>query len=137
MRRQRMEDHRAASFYRRGHRTVRGRVSIGDPDLLVARVENDTLPAWLTNSAVPRELSGRLVNLLGVLTGTSTPEDISEADRIAVRILILHSWRRLVLRTSPTALAILPDTSPASRCRMEVHRWLSTLPPMEAVQTET
>lgn len=53
-------------------------------------------------------------------------------DRFALRVLVLHGWRRLALRSNPAAEAALGASRAEISCRASVHAMLDALGPVRA-----
>lgn len=68
----------------------------------------------------------KLETQLRKLDPSAWPQDI--LGRTVLRILVLHAWRRLVLRANPLAEALLGPDAPPAHCRMQVLRLLKGLP---------
>lgn len=99
-------------------------------DYLVAPIEIENLPAWTApmieaqaNVASYATLSASLEALL-----TVSFDDLSLIDAVALRVLVLHRWRRLVLRSNPTAEAVLQGASAPAQCRAKIMRIFAALP---------
>ena len=101
-----------------------------DPDFLVASLDGQPLPPWVQASLVPDRQAASFRQLSQLLATTSVvPEELTEDDRTTLRILILHHWRRLVLRHPETIWYILGDEWDGARCRTKVVDWLDRLAP--------
>ncbi|KPP89324.1 MAG: transcriptional repressor of phenylacetic acid degradation PaaX [Rhodobacteraceae bacterium HLUCCA08] len=88
------------------------------------------LPAWAA-AIVAREarLTGYAATLAlaeGFLADIRRNRALPLTDRVAQRMLVLHSWRRLVLRSNPLAVALAGEV-PAD-CRRAVMELFSALP---------
>lgn len=96
------------------------------PPALSARFQG-AIPDWVLAEVLPQGLDAAFETLEALLTAPVTaPEDAEEA--AILRLLILHHWRRLVLRTPPLAEALLGGNWAGGRCRARVQAWLSALP---------
>lgn len=87
------------------------------------------MPRWARLRMCPRELSrgyGDLEAVLTSLRGTHLPQDPME--QAVLRILIVHAWRRLVLRHAPIPDAFWPEEARAVNCRKAVRDLLGALP---------
>ena len=63
-----------------------------------------------------------------LLERLQTDAEAAPLDHLAQRTLILHCWRRLVLRAHPLAVALLGADSAMAQCRPRVQTWLNQLP---------
>ncbi len=102
-------------------------------DWLITAPSGRRLPVWvrsLLEEAACEEGFAALERALRAID--VTPEEGSEPDpdRAALRILVLHGWRRLALRSNPAAEAALGPTRAEIRCREVVHATLETLGPL-------
>ena len=89
------------------------------PAALAAHVENGLvleshgrdLPNWIEECLVPRPLLRIAEALTTILVSASpTGPDVAKPDEIALRLLVLHHWRRLALRPGSWAhIGLLPD----------------------------
>lgn len=98
---------------------------------LSARIELEDLPGWARDKLMPAEHVSLFQNLYVTLQ-SRTPSVVDGEEAMALRLMILHTWRRLVLRHEPLALSLLPADHPASLCRGAVSAWLATLPRFSA-----
>jgi phenylacetic acid degradation operon negative regulatory protein len=88
------------------------------------------VPEWLKSQLMPPELSAGYSAFLAVLdvvdhelkSGT-----FCATDRAAIRILIVHGWRRLVLRHAPLPDALYPDSWAGPHARAKVQELLGAL----------
>lgn len=86
-----------------------------------------TVPDWVKTQILPRDLDPRFTELWALLSRpVEAPSSLQEA--VVLRLLILHHWRRLVLRTPPLAESLLGMDWSGARCRTQVQVWLSALP---------
>ncbi len=87
------------------------------------------LPEWVRDVVAEGGCEGSFRALERVVAGIGDLPDAAE-DRVALRVLVLHGWRRLVLRSNPAAeMALGPDRAEA-RCRARVHEVLARLGPV-------
>lgn len=95
---------------------------------LVARPEAREWPIWvrevLDEAACEAEF-GALCNALP--SPDASPRD--RLDRFALRVLVLHGWRRLVLRSNPAAEAALGAERAEAKCRAQVAGLLDAIGP--------
>lgn len=98
----------------------------------VASAAGQTAPAWLADQIIPEELTRQFVELLAVLRRVSAvlePDPtLSPVDIALRRCLVVHHWRRLVLRFPYLPPALTGADWPGHLCRAEVSRILARLP---------
>ncbi|MDK3018946.1 PaaX family transcriptional regulator C-terminal domain-containing protein [Pseudodonghicola flavimaris] len=104
-----------------------------DDDLLVFDASARTVPAWVRLRACPPELSEAAHGLLRDLSQADallprTPEAISPLQIATLRMLIVHRWRRVVLRQPDLPAAFFPADWPGPACRAAVFDLLDRLP---------
>lgn len=120
-------DHAADGF------AIAPRVIVADhiiADALVMRWTGDALPAWVVaqieQSAIVERHAG-LVADLGLLR-QSLGQNSDVMARTVLRLIVLHRWRRIILRTDPRAMALLPMEAAPHHCRALVAEVLSACP---------
>jgi len=87
------------------------------------------LPAWVREVVAEAGCEAAFTTLETALAGIgAVPEDV--ADRVALRVLVLHGWRRLILRSNPAAEMALGPGRAEIRCRARVHAVLDRLGPV-------
>jgi phenylacetic acid degradation operon negative regulatory protein len=84
------------------------------------------VPAWVRERVLPPGLEDDFAALNALLAPAAEPTCNAEA--ALLRLLILHHWRRLVLRTPPLAESLLGPDWTGGECRATVHEWLTKLP---------
>ncbi|MBY4894738.1 hypothetical protein KUL25_18430 [Rhodobacteraceae bacterium N5(2021)] len=101
----------------------------------------DMPKAWLVTAPGPRGLPGWVRDVVAeagcereflaleaaVAAIGALPDD--PLDRLALRVLVLHGWRRLILRSNPAAEMALGETRAEIACRATVHGILESLGP--------
>lgn len=95
--------------------------------LLVGR----TVPDWLRDQLAPTLSAGDYDTLFQILSRTGPRLDIETLDPLhyaVLRCLIVHNWRRLVLRHPALPAAVLPRNWAGYRCHLLVHDLLTRLP---------
>ncbi|MGH1367105.1 MAG: PaaX family transcriptional regulator C-terminal domain-containing protein [Maritimibacter sp.] len=88
------------------------------------------LPDWLKSQLMPEELAQAYEAFLAVLSEVELALREGKTcalDRAAIRILIVHGWRRLVLRHTPLPDALYPSTWVGPEARAKVQDLLATL----------
>ncbi|GAB5448447.1 hypothetical protein [Gymnodinialimonas sp.] len=87
------------------------------------------LPAWVRDVLAEAGCESEFMALEEAIAAIDVlPDDPTE--RFALRVLVLHGWRRLALRSNPAAEAALGDTRAETRCRARVHAMLDRLGPV-------
>lgn len=95
-------------------------------------VAGGPVPGWLREQLVPEDLTGQFRELLSVLHRVQAALDRHAAqDPLTIallRCLIVHHWRRLVLRYPYLPPALTGPNWPGHLCRAEVTALLDRLP---------
>lgn len=94
-------------------------------------------PDWLMQMLAPHEQAEAMRRLIGVfaplaerLASGWEPDPL---DALALRILLIHDWRRIVLRLNPMTAGLQPEGWPEAECRALVARlYRQLLIPSEA-----
>ncbi len=93
--------------------------------LVTAPSERD-LPEWVRNIVAEAACEDRFAALeQAVLALGALPDDL--LSRFALRVLVVHGWRRLVLRSNPAAEAALGAARAEVSCRAAIHDMLRQL----------
>ena len=99
--------------------------------LRIALDAGHDLPGWVTDKLCPpalqaasRDLARRLAGLLD----QTAIDDLDLLQRTAVRMVVVHEWRRLILRTPAFPEKLMPDGWRGSECRRACHTLLNRLP---------
>ncbi|MEM1351802.1 MAG: hypothetical protein AAGF27_05630 [Pseudomonadota bacterium] len=84
---------------------------VSAPDALVLEFRGDTVPSWVQEVLVPRQLMQNAEALVQSLAAPQTDiNSISPEEQVTLRILVLHHWRRLALREGSWAhMYFLPE----------------------------
>lgn len=89
-------------------------------------------PDWLRDQLFPaplrRDYQAFAHALAQVKAGAPGLADLPETDRIALRALVVHGWRRLVLRHPQLPPGFIPPDCPVEPCRTHVMALLRALP---------
>ena len=87
-------------------------------------------PEWLQREVMPEPLAQDYETLAQVLTALEArlPEALPSRDRAVLRCLVVHNWRRLVLRHPPLPDRLLAADHPALRCGAVVSQLLARYP---------
>lgn len=98
---------------------------------LVAAPGPRGLPGWVRDVVAEAGCETEFAKLDRAIAAIDTlPED--PMNRFALRVLVLHGWRRLILRSNPAAEAALGDDRVEIQCRARVHDVLARLGPVHA-----
>lgn len=115
-------DLEAPGLFALDRRTGLSAKRLADARHISGALDPASLPGWIEDTILSEAEHARYAALLGLLERYD-PKDI-ETDQAPVRVMILHCWRRLVLRQSPLAMSLLPPDAPAHQCRRAVMAWL-------------
>jgi len=97
-------------------------------DWLVATPDGQRWPAWVRAVLDEAACEAAFAELATALpTPSALPRD--PLDRFALRVLVLHGWRRLILRSIPAAEAALGSDRAEAACRAQVQALLQALGP--------
>lgn len=88
------------------------------------------LPTWVRDVVTEAACDADFTSLERTLSAIDTVPD-TRLDRFTLRVLVLHAWRRLILRSSPAAEAALGEARAEIACRMRVHQLLDQLGSVE------
>lgn len=105
---------------------------VDDEAVFCARLEpGHELPSWITEKVCPQEMAiesgvfaGRLAELRSLI---ADPEVLSPLQTVTLRVLIVHGWRRLILKAPTLPDHVFPDGWEGESCRNHVSRLLSLL----------
>lgn len=98
-------------------------------DLLALDASNLSLPDWFKAQLFPADLSSSCATLLRAITEIPAPAPGLESAQIAsLRTLIVHRWRRVVLRHPDLPASFHPTGWPGDACRAGVFSLLDQLP---------
>lgn len=122
---------------------ARGYVALGAGAFLGMRAANETptdlfavtgqigaVPGWVSAALMPHDLADAYAQFAATLAEvaraleTAAPSPI---ERAALRVLIVHGWRRLVLRHADLPDALFPPTWRGPEARRRVHDLLARL----------
>ena len=96
---------------------------------LVAEPSERGLPGWVQSVVSEAACEPEFAVLEQSITDIDTlPE--TPLDRFALRVLVLHGWRRLALRSNPAAEAAMGQNRAEITCRACVHDVLDRLGPV-------
>ncbi|MGD9863769.1 MAG: PaaX family transcriptional regulator C-terminal domain-containing protein [Pseudodonghicola sp.] len=102
-------------------------------DLLTFDARARVVPGWVKTRACPPELAEACHGLLDALDRATAlmpaePAAITPLQTATLRMLIVHRWRRVVLRQPDLPAAFFPPDWPGPACRAAVFRLLDRLP---------
>ena len=95
-------------------------------DWLVAAPDGRNWPGWVL-AALKEAACEAEFEALGAALPEVLPQD--PLDRFVLRVLILHGWRRLILRSNPAAEAALGGGRAEASCRAKIASVLQALGP--------
>ncbi|MGH1576635.1 PaaX family transcriptional regulator C-terminal domain-containing protein [Planktotalea sp.] len=133
------EQVRAEAFAHQGYVAIssgvylsNGELSPNAKDAFVIKGTIGDVPQWLSKALVPDALTlgfNDLSSALELATLTSlTSEDLSAIQIATLRALIVHRWRKLILKTPNFPDRLFGPQFEGTRCRAKVVQALSALP---------
>jgi phenylacetic acid degradation operon negative regulatory protein len=103
-------------LFDRDHPDIAERIS---QNWFVMDAEPRSVPDWLHAELMPQELA----DAFDELTRQFEHVDVSSPiEAIALRTLLIHEWRRFLLRTPTIPNGILPNSAPIRQCRRQVKK---------------
>ncbi len=112
-----------------GHGTMPGSLE----DLLAIGASDFAVPDWLKARIFPGDLTAACGSLLQELKAAGLPPAQPDALQIAaLRTLVVHRWRRVVLRHPDLPESFHPASWPGTACRDRVFALLDALPRPDA-----
>lgn len=119
-----------------GFTQVQQRLYVGASTLPVPenalRLNADTAPDWLKSQAAPEALRLSYQALLGTLetlqTDLPTTKSLTALEVAVLRGLIVHNWRRLVLKHPVLPQPLIADDWPGQRCHHHIAALLARFP---------
>ncbi|MFT6696869.1 MAG: phenylacetic acid degradation operon negative regulatory protein [Paracoccaceae bacterium] len=131
-----MQMARAVGEY--GYFSVSPTLSIGigrqfhHPSLFEFDAKNGNVASWLKDATCPADVSAQyqlLSEILAYIRGNlDNANRLSTIEAATLRVLIVHSWRRIVLRHPDLPINFFPEDWPGTTCRALVHETLGLLP---------
>jgi len=101
-------------------------------ELMAFDVRAHAVPDWVKTRACPEDLAESCRSLLDALDRAAAllpPEgQVTPLQTATLRMLIVHRWRRVVLRMPDLPAAFFPPDWPGPECRAAVFRLLDRLP---------
>lgn len=109
---------------------VEGEVDTGGSNLLWTKLDPDNVPDWVKSMTIGAEAQQAYSDLLSVFLDISKidTEDLDAFEIATLRSLIVHSWRRVLLRHPDVPNFLLPDDCALGACRDHVSTLLARLP---------
>ena len=125
-----------ASVTEAGFTQLQPRLYVGPTDLPLPpdalRLNADTAPAWLKSQAAPEALRlsyQALSRSLETLQADLPPgTDLSPLETAVLRGLIVHNWRRLVLKHPVLPQPLIAEDWPGQRCHHHIAALLTRFP---------
>lgn len=109
-----------------------GKVPNNCDGLLAIDVSRFVVPEWLKSRIFPAELCRSYQSLLSDIQSLRTPpSDLSPLQIATLRTLVVHRWRRVVLRHLDLPKVFHPKGWPGDPCREAVFALLDQLPKPE------
>lgn len=99
-------------------------------DLLVLDCTAVNFPDWVRRQFVPQDLEASLFALLDTLDRLSKEplRDLTDpAEKTVLRLLLIHQWRRLILRVGEVPPGMFPPDWIVEQCRTRVAAFLNVL----------
>ena len=96
---------------------------------LISTVKRADVPQWIVDKVAPPSVANHYKHLQKAADTISVnlPEDSLSA--LAIRTLLIHEWRRLLLRRDQSNSALLPADWPYQDCRQSVSNLYQLLSP--------
>jgi phenylacetic acid degradation operon negative regulatory protein len=105
------------------------RKALADPDALILHGEPEQLPDWVKTALIPESLTQEYTALAALLVPLQNAQaDIAAMDPLdaaTLRVLLIHFWRRLILRHPLLPVGLIEPGWPGAQC----HAALSALYP--------
>ena len=103
------------------------------PDMLALAPTGGPVPDWLRNQLGPADLVAGFARLetalLALREALGSGLGFSADDSVVLRVLTIHRWRQLILRSPDLPTEFFPVDWRAEPCRRLVHEILAALPP--------
>lgn len=92
-------------------------------DMLVLSGSSVNIPDWVRRSVCPDESAQRYHELMQRFNTVAEQKPKDPLTSLAIRCLLIHEWRRLLLRSKPVPVALMPADWPHDSC----HQFVATL----------
>ena len=105
---------------------------LNDSDLLVVRGRPDKVPQWLSSLAGPANIASGFTGLQSRFESMQQlmeTEAVGPLDAMAARCLLIHEWRRVLLKSTDLSASMLPADWPREACRAFVAGFYRSLLP--------
>ncbi len=79
--------------------------------------EMQQLPQWVTSKLLPKDCADGFRQLQKRFASFKRNPGLSPLESLVVRCLLIHQWRRVLLRTPVLPNELLPEDWPEQRCR--------------------
>lgn len=130
------QDARDSDMAAKGFAAVAPRVYVGPAEIKAPEntisFPGNQVPDWLRAQAEPADLRQGYADLLETLTALKAnlpdPEALSPVDVAILRCLIVHNWRRLVLKHPALPAPLVSKDWPGHRCHLAVCDLLAHFP---------
>lgn len=106
-------------------------------DLLIANARIESVPTWLQEELFPIPLRQSCASLDAALAPHGTPPELDPLRRACLRTLLVHRWRRIVLRHPRLPVQFHPADWTGESCRTKVFELLEQLPQPSLSELET
>ncbi len=77
----------------------------------------DEFPEWVTNKLLPNTLAGGYTLLEQRFSLIKRVDNLDPLESLVLRCLLIHQWRRVLLRTQVLPSELIPDSWPEKTCR--------------------
>ncbi len=96
-----------------------------DADVLTVKTSFDAVPTWMKSAIVDTQTASEFAEFEAVIRKITPPE--TEASKLCLRLLVLHYWRRLLLRQDDLPELLLGPDWPGYGARLQTTGLLATL----------
>lgn len=99
-------------------------------DLLWSRLDYNNIPNWVRTAAIGPDTVRDYAALLKAFSSVAdvSADDLTPFEIATLRTLIVHSWRRVLLRHPDIPNALLPSDCALADCREVLNHLLTLLP---------
>lgn len=94
---------------------------------MITEFAPSAVPDWMRERVVSKDVQHAFQDLLRILPARPNL-DGSALDHAVLRMMILHNWRRQVLRITPAAASFMGADWAGARCRRAAHECLKAMP---------
>lgn len=107
----------------------RQKKALSDDRALISTVKSQALPQWVLDRVAPASVANSYMRLQEKADEISTDPPCDPLSALAVRTLLIHEWRRLLLRRDETNSSLLPEDWPYEDCRKSVSNLYQQISP--------